>query len=333
MKKTAADIVYDNRREMVDQIISNIKEGYIFPPDKWNKDMFRPQNPITDVRYRGVNKFRLAIAAAVKEYDDPRWMTYNQVKNAKGLSFKNYDRSQGVLCEKWIFEKVVKEKNEDGLIEEKRVKLKRPMVSYFTLYNAREIDGLPPFTQSKLEQDQTLEICEKFIKSSECKISETRQGQAYYVPSSDEIVVPVRDSFRDSEAFFSTVLHEMGHSTGHPTRLNRDQSGSFGSEAYAKEELRAELSAYFTEADLGIDLGEHGLHHHVMYLESWVGALENDVNELFRAISDADASTQYLMSRYEKMLEKEEHNLDKTENSLVENDRMMEDIEHEEFER
>lgn len=331
-KKTAADIVYENRKEMVNEIISNIKNGYIFPAEKWDRNMFRPQNPITDVKYRGVNKFRLALAAAINGYKDPRWVTYNQVKNTKGLSFKNYDRSQGILCEKWIFEKKVKEKNEDGLLEEKTVKLSRPMVSYFVLYNAQEINGLPELVQSKLERDKTLDICDKFMKSSQCEIEETTDGRAYYIPQGDKIVLPLRDSFRNSEAFFSTVLHEMGHSTGHPTRLGRDQSGLFGSESYAREELRAELSSYFTEADLGIDLGDHGLHHHVMYLDSWIGALENDVNELFHAISDADASTQYLMQNYEKMLAKEEHNIEKNETSISIKEEIDKE-EHDEMER
>ncbi|MBQ5558191.1 MAG: DUF1738 domain-containing protein [Lachnospiraceae bacterium] len=328
-KMSAAEIVADSRKKLVEEIIENMKKGYIFPPNKWNNDMFRPQNPISGARYKGVNKFRLTLAASIMKYDDPRWLTLNQVKKTEGLEFKSYDRNKGVLCEKWIFERKVKEKDpQTGVEEEKIVKLSRPVVNYFTLYNAQEIEGLPELSRKTLEYDETMKICDEFMKSSICPITETTEGRAYYRPSTDEIVMPMRDSFRDSESFFSTVLHEMGHSTGHPMRLNRDQSGGFGSESYAREELRAELSSYFTEADLGIDLGKHGLHHHVMYLESWVGALQNDVNELFEAIRDADKSTEFLIDRYEqykeRVVEKE---------AIQENRDELEKVEYDDFER
>lgn len=306
MKKKAIDIVKESREEIVQKVIENIKKGYIISPEAWNKNVFVPYNPISEARYRGGNRFRLMLAANVMEYNDPRWMTYNQVKKTDGLSFQSYDRTKGILCEKWIFEKEQEVIDPVTNIKRKEmVSLDVPICNYFVLYNAEEIKGLPPLEMKELTRDETLDVCEKFMNSSECVIKEKNQNKACYSPNRDEILIPNRNLFRDTEAFFSTVLHEMGHSTGHPSRLNRKLTGCFGSPEYAKEELRAELSSLFTEADLGIDLGQHGFNAHTEYLESWIGALQNDVNELFSAIRDADASTKYLMNNYEKLMERE----------------------------
>lgn len=95
----------------------------------------------------------------------------------------------------------------------------------------------------------------------------------------------------------------MSHATGHPTRLNRPLGGMFGSEAYAKEELRAEIGALFTEADLGISLkGEH-YEDHSDYLRSWIGVLQNDYNEFFRACADAEQISKRLIGNYTKKYE------------------------------
>ncbi|MDU1912596.1 zincin-like metallopeptidase domain-containing protein [Fusobacterium sp.] len=126
------------------------------------------------------------------------------------------------------------------------------------------------------------------IAASMCPIKEVGQEQAYYSPSKDEIVLPLRESFKDSESFLSTALHEMIHSTGHESRLNRDKGHMFGSPEYAKEELIAELGSVFLQGDLGIKLeGEH-FQDHSNYLKSWIGALKEDYHELFRACIEAE---------------------------------------------
>lgn len=306
MAKKAFDIVMESRRELVNKIIENMKNGYIIPPGNWNREILRPQNPLSKVKYRGGNRFRLINAAQNLGYKDSRWVTYNQVKKDPKLSFKDYNRQKGVLCEKWIFEKEKKEKDPITKIEiTTTVKLERPICNYFVVYNAEEINGLPELEQVNLTPDEILKTADILMQSSECPIHEVFQDRAYYSPIKDEIVVPPRNFFRDSQAFISTVAHEMGHSTGHPSRLNRPFGNQFGSPDYAKEELRAELSTLFLQADLHIDLGNYGLDSHTQYLESWIGALQNDANELFTAIRDADMASQYLLHNYEKELTKE----------------------------
>ena len=104
----------------------------------------------------------------------------------------------------------------------------------------------------------------------------------------------------------------MVHSTGHVTRLNRDMGGCFGSESYAKEELRAELGAMFLEADLGLQIkGEH-FQDHSNYLKSWIQVLQEDYNELFRACSDAERAVKRIKERYYKNIRLEQKHTDET---------------------
>lgn len=140
--------------------------------------------------------------------------------------------------------------------------------------------------------------------SSRCPVREAPGNEAYYVPAKDMIAVPPRDSFASNEAFLVTLLHEMGHSTGHPNALGRDLSGTFGSKRYAFEELIAEFSSMFSASDLGLsgDLDPESDHfkQHVAYLQSWQSALEDDPDLLFRAASAAEKATESVIGCYEQ---------------------------------
>ncbi|MDY2801461.1 MAG: zincin-like metallopeptidase domain-containing protein, partial [Fusobacterium mortiferum] len=301
----AYDIVMDDRKKLVEKIIENMENGDLIFKKGWDVSVLRPQNPVSEVMYLGGNRLKLGIEAVINNYKDPRWVTYNQAKT-NGWQVKKGEK--GTRCEKWIFTKTIKEKDENGKIVEIEKKLDKPFPTYFTVFNAEQIEGIPPLELKNIDKEQSFIIAEKFIKSSECPIKEVAQEQAYYSPFDDEIVLPLRTAFRSEEAFLRTTLHEMGHSTGHKTRLNRDMSGAFGSENYAKEELVAELCSLFTQARLNIKLeGEH-FNNHTAYLKSWIGALKNDPNELFRAATKAEAASERLYNNYlEKELLKEKN--------------------------
>lgn len=313
-KMNAFEIVMQSREALVNKIIENMENGYILPREQWNRNVFNPQNPLSEAVYHGVNRFRLMYAAMEHCYEDPRWVTYKQAKEA-GLKFKKYDRDKGVLCEKWIFtrKEIVKEENEFGEIEkkEKEVLLSKPMVNYFTVYNAQEFKNFPSldFEWRQVEENQVVQLTEEIISVSECPIKEIKQGRAYYSPAEDKIILPPRETFINDEAFLGTMLHEMAHSTGHVSRLNRSIMNEFGSQDYAKEELRAEMAAIFMEGDFHVKYDMEHFNNHTQYLESWIGALKQDKNELFRAISDAQKASERIVGNYEKKygpLKKEE---------------------------
>ena len=195
-------------------------------------------------------------------------------------------------------------KDENGNETTRKVILTHPKVSYFRVFNAQQVEDFPsfspppPYTKTELET-----VINHVIDTSECPIRELAQERAFYSPSADEIILPIRSSFKDEVSFAKTLIHEMAHSTGHPTRLNRPMGGAFGSPAYAREELRAEIGALFTEADLGIRLTEENYEDHSDYLKSWIGALKDDYNEFFHACSDAEKICGRIVSNYTRKYE------------------------------
>ena len=299
----AFEIVMRERKALVDKIIGMMKQGDFFHnASEWDSVALRPQNPLSKVWYRGGNRMKLMAVVTERGYRDPRWATAKQLFE-KGYHIKAGEH--GTICEKWIFEKEKKTKDEYGNTVREVVQLDRPQVMYFRVFNGEQVEGFPEYVPSVQDEDRTQlgDMIDQIISSSECPIIEAAQDRAYYSPSQDRIVLPLRSMFKDEESFAKTAIHEMGHSTGHPTRLNRPLEGMFGSEEYAKEELRAEIGALFTEADLGISLkGEH-YEDHSDYLRSWIGALENDYNEFFRACADAEQIAKRLVGNYTKKYE------------------------------
>ena len=155
------------------------------------------------------------------------------------------------------------------------------------------MDGAPEL--SSLQRSHSwdpLQKAENIISAAAARIVYDQSDRAFYSVGRDSIHMPSRSQFKDQAAYYGVLLHEHGHWTGAATRLNRDLSGAFGSESYAIEELRAELFSYFISDQLGIP---HDPTRHASYVQSWIRALQNDKNEIFRAARDAEQITEYVL--------------------------------------
>lgn len=307
----AYDIVMSNRQEIVEKLIAQMEKGYTSTRAAWNKAATgRSYNPVSNAVYRGGNRFRLMIAAEENGFTDPRWMTFKQ---ASENHYQIASGAKGVLLEKWIFHKDVPRLDEnnmpiigaDGKPVTERVKLDKPIVNYFRVFNGSQIIGLPALEQKVLDEDYYSKTAEVFEKSSKCPILYEQQDRAYYSSAEDKIHLPPKEAFKNNEARLSVLLHEMAHSTGHESRLNRPIRNTFGSIEYAKEELNAELSSVFLENELGIqmDADSEMLKDHSNYVKSWISVLKDNPNELFVACANAEEITNYLMGNYERQLE------------------------------
>lgn len=296
-KKTSYEIVMEDRKRIVEKIIENMEKGDLIFSKNWNSEIMMPQNPVSQVNYLGGNRIRLIAKAIENEYKDPRWLTFNQATE-NGWNVRKGEK--GTLCEKWIFTKKEKGIDENGNEIETEVKLDKPKVNYFYVFNAEQIEKIPELEIKKHNKDTEMEIVQNFIDSSECKVIEAAQGRAYYNPGKDEIVLPMRESFNSKEDFMATTFHEMIHSTGHESRLNREigMVSEFGSKEYAREELVAELGSVFLQSKLGVKLEGQHFDNHSAYLKSWISLLKNDPNELFRAAVKAEKATERLHERY-----------------------------------
>lgn len=219
----AYDRVMESRKELTKQLISEMSQGELCWIKGWNSTGKRPYNPITKAVYKGGNRFRLMLAAHLEQYTDNRWVTFAQAKE-KGWTVKKGEK--GMLCEKWIFEE--KKTIEDPITGEKETvyeELEHPKVNYFVLFNAAQVEGMPALEkQPELPKDEQLMLADRFVRSSACPVIEQPgETEAYYSPERDEVHLPMRNSFYSSTEFLATAIHEMSHSTGHSSRLNRPQ--------------------------------------------------------------------------------------------------------------
>lgn len=309
--KNLPEKVAEQRKMVVEQVIEDMKQGDFSWIQPW-QGIAQQHNPSTGTIYRGANATSLSIISFIRGYTDPRWVTFNQAKKL-GLKWRpreeiDYDGNRGCHIEKWKTYRVAKENDDPETDEEDRIYFK--CVGSYTVFNACEFTNFPPMEKLEPNTDKEIGIlADEVIRSSRCPISERSTDGAYYVPGRDSISVPPRDSFKSNESFLVTLLHEMGHSTSHPSACNRSISGRFGSPEYAKEELVAELSSMFSSRDLGIggkiDTSSEHYTQHVAYLQNWMQALENDPNLLFGAASAAEKATDFIIERYEKEVGRE----------------------------
>lgn len=259
-----------------------------------------PMNPTTGNRYKGIN----AVHLMMQGRSDTRWMTYNQAA-AAGAQVRKGERSTPVQYWKFKEEQVRRDANgvpvrdKNGEVIKDVVDLERPRVFMAAVFNAEQIDGLPPIVQRQEQAWDAHERAERILTASGAQITHAPGDRAYYRPSTDSITMPFREQFGDASRYYATALHELGHWTGHPTRLDRDLVHPFGSEGYAREELRAEIASMLLGDELGIG---HDPGQHVAYVASWIKALQQDPLEVFRAAADSEKIHKFVMG-FENVIE------------------------------
>lgn len=293
------------------KIIESLESGKIpwRPEDDRFKEGMRgynphlPYNPTTGNLYKGNNMLGLMVEGR----DDPRWMTFKQAQE-KGAQVRRGEK--GTQIQFFTHSKMVVEKDEEGkpILDEdgkkqyKAITLGRPVSVVHTVFNAEQIDGLPPLdkqvekpTFDPLEQQARLD---KVFENSSVRIEEKEAGKAYYSPKQDLIVTPPVSYFKSAEAHMGTKLHEYAHSTGHESRLDRDLKHPFGSEGYAREELVAEMSSLFLSAEFGVfnDLNDHPKSH-TQYIHNWITILQDDPAAIIEATRAAEKVVQFTLER------------------------------------
>jgi antirestriction protein ArdC len=251
-----------------------------------------PHNPVSGTRYKGSNAMWLEMQGR----GDPRWMTYKQANSVDAQVRRG---EKGTLVQYWKLTDQIAVKDErgkplkdaEGNTVYRTVKLEKPKVFSAVVFNAEQIDGLPPL-QIKTPDWDRHERAEAVLKASGAHIRYDQPDRAFYRPATDRIHLPPRDSFKSADTYYATALHELGHWTGHPSRLDRDLAHPFGSVGYAKEELRAEIASLMIGDQLGIG---HDPGQHAAYVKSWVQVLKEEPKEILRASRDADKIASYVM--------------------------------------
>lgn len=240
------------------------------------------------IPYQGINVLLLWSEAMARGYTATTWMTYRQALELGAHVRKGETGTLVVFADRIT-------RTEDGENGES-IERSIPYLKSYTVFNVEQIDGLPPQYVPRASAPASVEIrhaqAESFIAATRATI---RFGgdRAYYAAAFDVIQLPPLPAFRDMERYYGTALHELTHWIGHASRCARELNGHrFGSEAYAFEELVAELGSAFLCAELGITPEVRD--DHAAYLASWLVVLKQDKRAIFAAASQAQRAADYL---------------------------------------
>lgn len=290
--------------QFAEQVISMLEEGTAPWQKPWKGgELDIPHNDASGTAYNGINRIILSWLSAMKYEGESRYMTLPQA-NEKGYRVKKGEHGQTVVYwqfheEKENLDNGIPILGADGKPEKERVPLERPRVKYWRVFNVSQLqhgengspypakeDNRPRFSWNPEEK------AEAILRNSGAHIEHKKGARAYYRPSQDIIVLPEKEQFPDPAGYYGTALHELGHWTGHESRLHRDFHGGFGSPAYAREELRAEIASWMLSQDLGI---AHDPGQHAAYVDSWIQDLKKDPYEIVRAARDAERIKEFVM--------------------------------------
>jgi len=290
---------------VAEKIIEQLKEGIAPWQKPWNSagtDYVMPYNAVTGKSYKGLNSLYLHLFSP---YLDPRFATFKQAA-AEGWEIKK--GSKGLMINFVKTHDLRKKLDEKGksILDEKgkpvmiNVKYNNPIVTKAWVFNAEQIKGIPPLPIKEVNDIELWEKvarAEKIIKASGAKIEHVAGEEAYYTPLFDKIQMPDRKQFETADRYYSTLLHELGHWTGHHSRLNRELVNKFGTPEYAREELRAEIASMMLGNELKIG---HDPKQHIAYVDSWIKILTDTPYEIHSASADAQRIADYVIGFEQK---------------------------------
>jgi len=248
-----------------------------------------PANATTGRAYRGINVLLLNLQAISRGFEHNRWMTFQQALSV-GANVRKGEQGTSIC----FFKLHEVDSIEANLVPAETRKV-IPLLRSFTVFNTAQVENLPAAmvpAASPIQVWDALDAAEQLMDSAQVPY---RYGgnRAFYSPAEDFIQMPGRASFASGSDFYATALHELTHSTGHPSRCNRPLGRRHGADAYAFEELVAEMGSAFLCAHVRLP----GRLQHESYISSWLAALRNDKRLIFTAASQAQKAADYLLPK------------------------------------
>lgn len=315
--KSPTEKLTDARQALFDALLADMeREG-----SRWVKEWSFPHPPMNGVTGNGYgprNTAMLMYAMRDGGFRDPRFATFKMasdkgchiIKGSHGYPIERWKRMLVSKTDPTARLKQPKNQEEwDIALANPEYKAEPRCVGTFTVFNAEQMENTENLVSVEcfkpIEPDR---IADGLVKASPCPVVETPNDEAFYLPGADKIYVPQRNQFTSVESFCRTLLHEMGHSTGHPSRLDREQCGlKQNRQKYAFEELIAELSSVFTANAIGLDLRGidddkplaadevDAISNSAAYLKGWASQLKDPGGELLKAATRASKATDYLV--------------------------------------
>jgi antirestriction protein ArdC len=289
-KAIGRDNIY---REITDKIIAELERGIVPWVQPWKSSkqlspLGLPVNGLTRRSYSGINILLLWSALEEEGFASPYWLTFKQAVAMGGSVRKGEHGTHVYFADKFVPQKEQQRAKDEGTDPSAIHFLKR-----YTVFNAEQCDGLPVGLFGSVEPRSPREI----VPEAEALIGATgadfRIGgdQAFYVPTEDFIRIPNQTAYPDQINYYRTAFHELGHWTGHKTRLDRSLTTKFGTVDYAREELVAEMATAFVCASLGIVPTVR----HADYIGNWLQVLKEDAGAIVKAASLASKACDFIL--------------------------------------
>lgn len=279
-KKTVTDFI-------TEAIIEKLEAGCIPWRKPWNGSANCPKNLITKKPYRGINVFILSCY----QYSSPYFLTFRQAQD-KGGVIKKGAKSIPVVF--WSVKEIADRETGD----DKNI----PILRYYRVFNIEDVEGIEaPAIEEITREFSPIEEAQRIVDGMPQRPDiKTGEARAYYSPSLDYINMPRNELFHTDEEYYSTFFHELTHSTGHASRLNRatvTKSSYFGSSEYSREELIAEMGASFLSAEAGIV--QATIDNSASYIKGWISALKSKDNRglVIQAAAAAQKAADFILNR------------------------------------
>jgi antirestriction protein ArdC len=298
MTKNSKKAKRDLYQEVTNKMIELLEQGVAPWRCTWSK-YGAARNYASGHVYTGINAFLMNLTP----HPIPYFMSFKQIK-AKGGKVRKGSKANMVLFYKTLF------KNEkEGFVSGKQATALQgmgeevqtiPMLKYYSVFNIEDIEGIDiTIPEVELKEHERIEKCEQLIQSMKNPPEYVHQdaNRAYYAPLSDKLNMPALGQFETAEEYYCTYFHELTHSTGHKTRLNREgitKLNPFGSPEYSREELVAEMGASFLAVHTGINLDEI-TNNSAAYLQGWLKVLKADKKLIFKAAAEAQKAADYIL--------------------------------------
>lgn len=280
-------------QQITDRIIADLEAGRVPWVQPWgtaNAGIGMPHNAVSSRRYSGINVLTLWHAIVSRGFSSHAFLTFRQAA-ALGGSVRRGERGVGIIYTRRFVPSSERRRPEtEGTATSGGI----PFLKHFTVFSVDQCDDLPEhicFPPPPIPDGLILPHAEELITATG---ADFRIGgpSAYYSPAHDYVAVPRPDDFHEPINWHRTAFHELGHWTGHATRLGRDQTGSFGSKDYGREELVAEMAGAFICAALGIVPSVR----HADYIGSWLQIIREDNRAILRAASAASKAADYILA-------------------------------------